>query len=176
MTALTDTPIESSEHADQLFIDEQSMSSDDTVFLDLPLPPVPHHAVHVHNVEAEACDTNQSSSFVVAAVARMYSRMDDFDSAPRQSPESCTLSGGSSASSRSSSCHGSRKILSHSDWSSSDEDTSFYHDRERLSQFRCSESLTSTDPTLCEGKNRKGEICKGNEEILNGTTHISINR
>lgn len=174
MTALTDQPLDSGEHADQLFIDEQSMSSDDTVFLDLPLPPVPHQAVHVHNVEAEACDTNQSANYVAAAMARMYSRMDDFDVAPRQSPESCTLSDGSSRSTRpSSSCEDSgerQRLNGQSGWSSSDEDTSFYHERERLSQFRCSESLTSTDQTTVKDDGKNDNVCEGKENVLIGTT------
>lgn len=134
MTAQTDHLLDSSEHhaADQLFIDEeQSANSDDTVFLDLPLPPVPHQAVHVHNVDA---DSRRAGGSII--VSRVYSRMDDFDEAPRLSPESCTLSVGSS---------------NVSDWSSSDEDTSFYRDRERLSQFRCSESFVSTEAPNGEG-------------------------
>lgn len=126
-----------SERADQLFIDEQSVTSDDTVFLELPLPPVPHLAVQVHNVDQDNID---GSSRVIVMTDRMYSRMDDFDMAPpRQSPE---LSADSS---------------NVSDWSSSDEDTSFYQDRERLSQFRCTESMQSKDcKTSVVGNDRLG--------------------
>lgn len=138
MTALTDHLLESGEHADQLFIDELSVNSDDTIFLDLPLPPVPHQAVHVHNVDEDRRDETPS-------VNRVYSRMDDFDMAPRLSPESSNLSAASS---------------NPSDWSSSDEDTSFYQDRERLSQFRCSESLKSKSckPIADDNEKRSGEL------------------
>lgn len=155
MTAQTDHLLDS-EHADQLFIEEQSANSDDTVFLDLPLPPVPHQAVHVHNV-----DGDRSRDGVI--VTRLYSRMDDFDMAPRLSPESCTLSVGSGSSNG-------------SDWSSSDEDTSFYQDRERLSQFRCSESIKSNDCRIGNDDHprRNGESGGQSHKITIGRKTISI--
>lgn len=144
-------------------------SSDDTVFLDLPLPPVPRtdHAVRIQNVDTEPA-TRYGVLF--GGVERLYSRMDDFDDgddvrrlravAPRQSPERCSSSvslAGSDRSNRSSSHSPTRSrsccseysdettpqldrsmARSSSRWSTSDEDASFY--RERMSQFRSSES------------------------------------
>lgn len=148
MTALTDHLLDG-EQADQLFIEEQSANSDDTVFLDLPLPPVPHRAVHVHNVDEDHGNT--------VIVSRLYSRMDDFEMAPRLSPESCTLSVGDDGSSNV------------SDWSSSDEDTSFYQDRERLSQFRCSESLKSND---CKKRSYSRELEIRSQKLGKGTKNL----
>lgn len=125
-------------------LEERSLSSDDTVFLDLPLPPIPDRAVEVHNVVVHP----------EAVVEIMYSRMDDFDVAPIQSGDNDTLS------SHSSDRNSPNDYTEHNDgearcsyttkrsvqlndedgnWSTSDEESSFY--RERLSMFR-SESVT----------------------------------
>lgn len=121
-------------------LEDRSLSSDDTVFLDLPLPPVPARAVEIHNVDVHSA---------IAAAALHYSRMDDFDvPLPRKSNERESLS------SHSSEGAGSPNDLDDEDdrltpmliaddgaskWSTSDEESSYY--RERLSMFR-SESLT----------------------------------
>lgn len=133
-------------------LEERSLSSDDTVFLDLPLPPVPDRAVEVLNVDL-------GDPTVVAVAALMYARMDDFDVAPpRQSDEQDSLSSRSSGDRNSPNGHMGDESRDTDDytphqssteqlneemggqcWSTSDEESSFY--RERMSMFR-SESLT----------------------------------
>lgn len=141
---LTDKMAEN-EPADQTFIENQSMSSDDTIFLDLPLPPVPDQAVHVYNLDETGAADRSAAMMRVA---------DDFCLAPIYSAESGTVSACSSASSLSLEQRGQRDDDANNVWSSSsDESTRFYCDRERLSQFRCTESLTSAsmgDLQLCE--------------------------
>lgn len=122
-------------------------SSDDTVFLDLPLPPVPGtaRAVRIQNMDDSGVPFVGSCATYVLfdgggggeSTARLYSRMDGFDVAPRQSPERCSssVSLASGSSGRSAATETLQQRTSSSRWSSSDEDASFY--RERLSQYRC---------------------------------------
>lgn len=118
--------IESATHEVQ--IEEQSMSSDDTVFMDLPLPPIPARAVQIYNV----VDVYPSITSLLCA------RMDDFHEAPQQSPE---LYSSSSQSSIQSTTEAEIVKLQNDEnkWATSDEESSFY--REKISMFR-SESLT----------------------------------
>lgn len=124
-------------------LEDRSLSSDDTVFLDLPLPPVPARAVEIHNVDVHSA---------IAAAALHYSRMDDFDvPQPRKSNERESLSSHSSEGAGSPNDDDRLTPLmiaddSASKWSTSDEESSYY--RERLSMFR-SESLT---PRIFESK------------------------
>lgn len=118
-------------------LEDRSLSSDDTVFLDLPLPPVPARAVEIHNVDVHSA---------IAAAALHYSRMDDFDvPSPRKSNERESLSSHSSEGAGSPNDLADRLtplMIADDDaskWSTSDEESSYY--RERLSMFR-SESLT----------------------------------
>lgn len=110
--------------------DERSFSSDDTEFMDLPLPPVPStaRAVEIHNLSGV---TNPNTA------TYLFSRMDDFDIAPRQSPEDVSSSTLSSPSSSVSDLDGNTPRNT-SKWSSSDEETSFY--RDKLSCFRSDSS------------------------------------
>lgn len=118
--------------------EDRSLSSDDTVFLDLPLPPVPARAVEIHNVDVHSA---------IAAAALHYSRMDDFDvpqlrkSAERESLSSHSSEGAISPNNLSDDRLTPLMIADDdiSKWSTSDEESSYY--RERLSMFR-SESLT----------------------------------
>lgn len=111
--------------------DERSFSSDDTEFMDLPLPPVPStaRAVEIHNLTG-VTNTNTAPY--------LFSRMDDFDIAPRQSPEDVSSSTLSSPTSSSVSDLDENTPQNTSKWSSSDEETSFY--RDKLSCFRSDSS------------------------------------
>lgn len=119
-------------------LEDRSLSSDDTVFLDLPLPPVPARAVEIHNVDVHSA---------IAAAALHYSRMDEFDiPLPRKSCERESLSSHSSEGAGSPNDLNDDRLTplmiaddDASKWSTSDEESSYY--RERLSMFR-SESLT----------------------------------
>lgn len=130
-------------------IEEQSMSSDDTVFMDLPLPPIPARAVRIHNVDVHS-----------SIAGLLYARMDDFHEAPTQSPE---LYSSSSQSSIRSATEAEIVMLQNdlNKWSTSDEDSSFY--REKMSMFR-SESLTPqpvADRLNDDTTDLNGD-CKGN--------------
>lgn len=146
--------------------DERSVSSsDDTEFMDLPLPPVPSAARAVEILNLTSVAKNPTTT------TYLFSRMDDFDIAPSKSPEddvsSSTLS---SPSSSSSSGLDENTPKNNSKWSSSDEETSFY--RDKLSCFR-SDSSTPNNylddvrrPNLYgNGPSRslfKGKFCKSN--------------
>lgn len=127
-------------------------SSDDTVFMDLPLPPVPsaNAAVQAIRIPSVVGDGGASAAYVMFdGHARLFARLDDFDRAPHQSPERCSssVSLGRSAGSGSADETTPGRQRSSSRWSSSDEEASCY--RERLSMFRCSESAERADRKRC---------------------------
>lgn len=102
----------------ELCREERSFSSDDTEFMDLPLPPTPVRAVEISNLDVHP-----------SVAACLYNRMEEFDDdeeedddAPCQSSESCSSS---------------PTLNDNSKWSTSDEESSFY--RERSSLFHQSE-------------------------------------
>lgn len=108
-------------------------SSDDTEFMDLPLPPVPSsaRAVEILNLTGVAKQPSNATY--------LFSRMDDYDIARiRESPEDVSSSTLSSPSSSSSSGLDENTPQNNSKWSSSDEETSFY--RDKLSCFRSDSS------------------------------------
>lgn len=142
--------------------DEHSVSSsDDTEFMDLPLPPIPSSARAVEILNLTGVAKNPPAS------AYLFSRMDDYDIAPIQSPEndvddvsSSTLS---SPSTSSSSGLDENTPQNNSKWSSSDEETSFY--RDKLSCFR-SESSTPN--------NYLDDVRKTNLYANNGTSRSTF--
>lgn len=101
----------------ELCREERSFSSDDTEFMDLPLPPVPVRAVEISNLDVHP-----------SVAAYLYNRMEEFDEAPCQSSESCSSSPDEDNNST---------LNNNSKWSTSDEESSFY--RERSSLFHQSE-------------------------------------
>lgn len=120
--------------------EENSLSSDDTEFMDLPLPPLPARAVEIHTV-----DTNPSMS------AFLFSRMDEFDVAPCESSESSSTDSENDISTP----------QNESKWSSSDEESSFY--RDKLSCLRSNSStpnayLDDNLPNLFNGSLKKGKL------------------
>lgn len=101
--------------------EERSFSSDDTEFMDLPLPPVPVRAVEISNLDVHP-----------SVAAYLYNRMEEFDEVPKsQSSESCSSSPDSPDEDNNSTLNNNSK------WSTSDEESSFY--RERSSLFHQSE-------------------------------------
>lgn len=130
-------------------------SSDDTVFMDLPLPPIPGSTAAPATVQAvcirhaDGVDGAASTYVLFEGNARLYSRLDDFGRAPHQSPERCSSSvsvgsaaaAGGGGDSADETTPGWRS--SSGRWSSSDEDASCY--RERMSLFRCSASAEQSE-------------------------------
>lgn len=105
----------------ELCREERSFSSDDTEFMDLPLPPTPVRAVEISNLDVHP-----------SVAACLYNRMEEFDDddGPCQSSESCSSSPSSPT------------LNENSKWSTSDEESSFY--RERSSLFHQSECSCSS--------------------------------
>lgn len=101
--------------------EERSFSSDDTEFMDLPLPPVPVRAVEISNLDVHP-----------SVAAYLYNRMEEFDEVPCQSSESCSSSPDEEEEEENTST-----LNNNSKWSTSDEESSFY--RERSSLFHHSE-------------------------------------
>lgn len=161
-------------------------SSDDTIFLDLPLPPVPQtvQAVRIHNMDTvnDKSETDSAAPTADDNVVRnrcLFARLQDFDAdddfrrAPRQTPERCSssvsLASCSSDERRSDSMTtptppttttanpNGQSATSSMRWSSSDEDASFY--RERLSLFRCSESADRGTSSRRSRRRSNGKLC-----------------
>lgn len=101
----------------QVCREERSFSSDDTEFMDLPLPPTPVRAVEIRNLDVHP-----------SVAAYLYNRMEEFDEVPRQSSVSRSSSPDEDNNST---------LNNNSKWSTSDEESSFY--RERSSLFHQSE-------------------------------------
>lgn len=101
----------------ELCREERSFSSDDTEFMDLPLPAVPARAVEISNLDVHP-----------SVAAYLYNRMDEFDEIPCESSESSSSSPDEDNNST---------LNNNSKWSTSDEESSFY--RERSSLFHQSE-------------------------------------
>lgn len=104
----------------ELCREERSFSSDDTEFMDLPLPPEPVRAVEISNLDVHP-----------NVAAYLYNRMEEFDEGICKSSESCSSSPDEDNNST---------LNNNSKWSTSDEESSFY--RERSSLFHQSECST----------------------------------
>ncbi|KAG4073996.1 hypothetical protein HA402_014201 [Bradysia odoriphaga] len=109
----------------ELCREERSFSSDDTEFMDLPLPPTPVRAVEISNLDVHP-----------SVAACLYNRMEEFDDdAPCQSSESCSSS---------------PTLNENSKWSTSDEESSFYRERSSLfHQSECSSPDRKKNESTC---------------------------
>lgn len=108
--------------------EERSFSSDDTEFMDLPLPPAPVRAVEISNLDVHP-----------SVAACLYNRMEEFDDVPCESSDTCSDddSPDDCDDNDDDEDDNNSTLNNNSKWSTSDEESSFY--RERSSLFHQSE-------------------------------------
>lgn len=118
-------------------LDEHSLSSDDTEFMDLPLPPIPLAIARAPVAVVDEMSPAPQPSTQITKMPCINELTDDYDH--------CL----SNYSSISSSCSDDDNVTPHIDskWCTSDEDSSFY--REQSSLFRS----TSLNSNLCINNN-----------------------